>query len=277
MRTLLLTSFGLVIVIVACGGSTASIPNNAGGSAQLLKQTSGAPTGNGSTCSWEGTSAAATMNAPPPTYAVGDQFKSLDGCNDCSCTSQGISCTDKACGGTSSSSGNTSSSSGAQGCTTEAKICPDGHTTVGRTGPNCEFAPCPVGPPSDGGTACPDIARQCPDGSFVSPSGPNCTFPDCPQLTCDQMTTKSEAEVDAVLQKYSACNTADDCTTVAYATNCFSKCSRSIGKLGLDTYNQTVNDINNGLCKAFKADGCKFPLPPCVAPQPPQCNNHVCQ
>lgn len=27
-------------------------------------------------------------------------------------------------------------------CTEEAKVCPDG-TTVGRTGPNCEFAPCP--------------------------------------------------------------------------------------------------------------------------------------
>ncbi|GEM_PF-1402711 len=29
-----------------------------------------------------------------------------------------------------------------QACTMEAKICPDG-TAVGRTGPNCEFAPCP--------------------------------------------------------------------------------------------------------------------------------------
>ncbi|MCX6766090.1 MAG: hypothetical protein NT136_03990 [Candidatus Moranbacteria bacterium] len=27
-------------------------------------------------------------------------------------------------------------------CTQEAKICSDG-TSVGRTGPNCEFAPCP--------------------------------------------------------------------------------------------------------------------------------------
>ncbi len=27
-------------------------------------------------------------------------------------------------------------------CTMDAKICPDG-TGVGRTGPNCEFAPCP--------------------------------------------------------------------------------------------------------------------------------------
>ncbi len=28
-------------------------------------------------------------------------------------------------------------------CTQEAKICPDG-SAVGRTGPSCEFAPCPV-------------------------------------------------------------------------------------------------------------------------------------
>jgi len=28
------------------------------------------------------------------------------------------------------------------GCTLEAKICPDG-SAVGRSGPNCEFAPCP--------------------------------------------------------------------------------------------------------------------------------------
>ncbi len=28
-------------------------------------------------------------------------------------------------------------------CTMEAKICPDG-SAVGRTGPNCEFAPCPI-------------------------------------------------------------------------------------------------------------------------------------
>lgn len=29
-----------------------------------------------------------------------------------------------------------------QQCTKEALICPDG-SSVGRTGPNCEFAPCP--------------------------------------------------------------------------------------------------------------------------------------
>ncbi|MBF8249775.1 MAG: hypothetical protein HW400_376 [Candidatus Levybacteria bacterium] len=28
-------------------------------------------------------------------------------------------------------------------CTMEAKLCPDGKTYVGRTGPKCEFSPCP--------------------------------------------------------------------------------------------------------------------------------------
>jgi len=32
--------------------------------------------------------------------------------------------------------------SGSTACTLEAKVCPDG-SSVGRTGPNCEFAPCP--------------------------------------------------------------------------------------------------------------------------------------
>lgn len=32
---------------------------------------------------------------------------------------------------------------GTQACTMEAKICPDG-SSVGRTGPTCEFAPCPT-------------------------------------------------------------------------------------------------------------------------------------
>lgn len=39
-------------------------------------------------------------------------------------------------------------------CTAEAKLCPDG-SAVGRTGPNCEFAPCPpvVNPGDTGASA----------------------------------------------------------------------------------------------------------------------------
>ena len=40
---------------------------------------------------------------------------------------------------------------GGQACTREAKVCPDG-SSVGRTGPNCEFAECPGAKDSPDGT-----------------------------------------------------------------------------------------------------------------------------
>lgn len=76
-------------------------------------------------------------------------------------------------------------------CTTEAKVCPDG-SAVGRSGPKCEFAPCPDAPP--GATrpgppgeqapppmqACTKEAKVCPDGSTVGRTGPSCAFAPCP-------------------------------------------------------------------------------------------------
>lgn len=78
--------------------------------------------------------------------------------------------------------------SDAIGCTMEALQCPDG-SYVGRTGPNCEFAACPViEEPSDGDTdanppldavVCTMDARECPDGTFVGRVAPNCEFAAC--------------------------------------------------------------------------------------------------
>lgn len=34
--------------------------------------------------------------------------------------------------------------------------------------------------PIDGGVACTEEAKICPDGSAVGRTGPNCAFPDCP-------------------------------------------------------------------------------------------------
>jgi len=65
------------------------------------------------------------------------------------------------------------SSGGGVVCTMDAKVCPDG-STVGRTGPNCEFAPCDGGP-----VACTEEAKICPDGSTVGRTGPNCEFAPC--------------------------------------------------------------------------------------------------
>jgi len=43
-------------------------------------------------------------------------------------------------------------------CTMEAKLCPDG-SSVGRSGPNCEFAPCPSEASCEGG-ACPSATTD---------------------------------------------------------------------------------------------------------------------
>jgi hypothetical protein len=69
-----------------------------------------------------------------------------------------------------------------QACTEEAKVCPDG-SAVGRTGPNCEFAPCPEIVVQSGSTqpiACAMDAKLCPDGSAVGRFGQNCEFAPCP-------------------------------------------------------------------------------------------------
>lgn len=48
----------------------------------------------------------------------------------------------------------TSSEENPVACTADAKICPDG-SAVGRTPPDCEFAPCPISPESDENTVPP--------------------------------------------------------------------------------------------------------------------------
>ena len=66
-------------------------------------------------------------------------------------------------------------------CSADAMVCPDG-SSVGRQGPNCEFAPCP-GPAPDEPVACTMDAKLCPDGSSVGRQPPNCEFAPCPGET----------------------------------------------------------------------------------------------
>lgn len=55
-------------------------------------------------------------------------------------------------------------------CTQEAKLCPDG-SAVSRTGPNCEFAPCPT-PAKSGITGKVTLGPTCPVERI--PPDPNC-------------------------------------------------------------------------------------------------------
>ena len=85
-----------------------------------------------------------------------------------------------------------SNNSNPAACTQEAKLCSDG-SSVGRTGPNCEFAPCPFVPVADKNM---DLVGQkrscssCPVG-YVSDGNvcnPNCYSknPPClkPSISC---------------------------------------------------------------------------------------------
>ncbi len=84
-------------------------------------------------------------------------------------------------------------------CTQEAKMCPDG-SAVSRTGPNCEFAPCPEGgagpAPTEGtpaggeGRMCTQDVKECPDGSFVARKPPSCAFDPCPAPSAGSPTKK---------------------------------------------------------------------------------------
>jgi len=57
-------------------------------------------------------------------------------------------------------------------CTSEARICPDG-SSVGRSGPSCEFAPCPtIVKRIDQDKFCGGIATiKCPQGYLCQPQG----------------------------------------------------------------------------------------------------------
>lgn len=190
--------------IAACSSGDVAV----GSSEQALqKKKDGGATGNGATCSWDDTvshDAVTGKDTVTPSasggYSIGQTFKSLDGCNDCSCTAQGITCTEKACApggggcgylgktyspGQSYFDGCNTCTCGADGnascttkdcppaCTEEAKQCPDG-SYVGRVPPSCDFKACPTG------IACATDAKQCPNGSFVGRTGPKCEFAPCP-------------------------------------------------------------------------------------------------
>lgn len=62
-------------------------------------------------------------------------------------------------------------------CPMDAKLCPGG-SSVGRVGPNCEFAPCP------NLRECSEDAKVCPDGTVVFRKGPHCRFQACPIVAC---------------------------------------------------------------------------------------------
>ncbi len=217
----------------ACSGGEIAVGKT---DQQIQKQTNGQPTGDGHTCSWQGTSLyAANATSPGATQAhqLGDSFKSLDACNDCSCNANGIMCTVRSCGGSSSSG-----SSGNVACSTEAKQCPDG-SFVGRIGTNCDFAPCPA-------------------------------------TDCNSLEQSASNVVHQAIAKHTACTKPDDCIAVDIAIDCFDGCSTVMNKDGAADVAAAKAQVNESQCKQASAAGCTYSVPPCRAVGTPQCTNNVC-
>jgi len=109
LAAFVVTTFAAATV-TACGGTTTDVGATGSTDQALKSKKDGSPSGTGTTCSWDGVDVTVSSDGPTPagvtaTYAVGDTFKSPDGCNDCSCSPQGIMCTLRACApGTSGSS-----------------------------------------------------------------------------------------------------------------------------------------------------------------------------
>ena len=77
---------------------------------------------------------------------------------------------DSASGSESDSGDTEGDSDSGVNCPTDAMICPDG-TAVGRSGPDCEFDPCPDAPDTDSGTEGDPPPDACPpDLSYFEPA-----------------------------------------------------------------------------------------------------------
>ena len=105
----------------------------------------------------------------------------------------------------------------ARACTEEAKLCPDG-SAVGRTGPNCEFSPCP-----GDGVMCTADVQECPDGTYVARIPPSCDFAPCPETSlssshwlCEDGSWKESPE--ACFENY--CTMKGDCQLMGVKGPC---------------------------------------------------------
>lgn len=126
IRSLAITSILLGSLVLACaGGGGSTDPSTGANDEQLQKKDDGSATGNGTTCSWQGTALASTYGNA--TYSVGASVPSIDGCNTCECSAQGILCTVMEC---------SPPDGGAVACPALARVCKDGSSPT--PGPNCE-------------------------------------------------------------------------------------------------------------------------------------------
>ncbi|MBI4044267.1 MAG: hypothetical protein HY392_00995 [Candidatus Diapherotrites archaeon] len=92
-------------------------------------------------------------------------------------------------------------------CTLEAKLCPDG-SAVGRTGPNCEFSPCPEVKPGACSAIAQELGQKIEQANYCTTDS-DCTTIDfsCPFVTCGKYVNMEKASgLEQDYQRFSNCS-----------------------------------------------------------------------
>lgn len=178
----------LVCSLVGCSGHDASVGDHSGTSDQKLQtKKDGTATGDGQTCSWEGTVSYDSCGSKEtvPTYKLGEEFASIDGCNECACTTKGIMCTVRSCAGDPGTIDPVPPVAPPPpiACDASMRICKDG--SPAKPLPDSCKQVCPEdygsgGGAAGGGTACPALARICKD-QLPAKQDPNTCKELCPE------------------------------------------------------------------------------------------------
>lgn len=168
----------LVCFLAGCSGHDASVADNSGTSDQKLQtKKDGSATGDGQTCSWDDTATLDVCGSPKtPTYKLGEEFKSIDGCNECACTAKGIMCTIRVCDGKPGSIDPVPPVA----CDASLRICKDGSPAKPLPDGCKQVCPEDYGSSGETGIACPALARIC-NGGIPAKQDPNTCKELCPE------------------------------------------------------------------------------------------------
>ena len=137
----------------------------------------------------------------------------------------------------------------------------------------------------DNGLCASSLVEGCryPRARCGAPAPPECVAGQCTalsELSCSERHAKAEATLaEAVQAADTRCESDSDCTLLEGATLCGGNCGLGVAsRAGAAQVQQTLAEINAGLCANFSEDGCKYEPVPCILLPipPPRCEAGQC-
>jgi hypothetical protein len=99
-------------------------------------------------------------------------------------------------------------------------------------------------------------------------------------MTCEELTQTARDRIAATLDTIHAsmpCLSPADCTNVYLGVTCDPSCSRHLSSAGAKAMNDTLADLEGGICIQYQQQGCPFlPQLPCPMDLANTCIDGVC-